>query len=537
MENLELSLSSLGIISRHVDKSHNELSQYLAKQIWSQQDRQCILGCLAQLLLERDYTLLIARHLRPLVLDLLERNAERVKAGGRIHHDLHERLCVALSKLLGIHPDVQAFAARYFAGAPPVFQRLFFSSEESSAVQYGPRRMKLRDLMAATLRFLHSDGAKFRVLWDWSPCVSQLLTSDVMVRGSTAHCLALVSRMTDNQKTIFLRKVLSNDEIMHMKIKALEETQQLEVEKALVLANQGSAMWRQEKANKYTRGQVVSEDLSQNVVAVCGVVLPRTSPRQTDQVNPRELVLVDSTCRNLRRLALAVASQKAVLLEGPIGCGKTALVEFMAAVTGHTKASEILKVQLGDQTDSKMLLGMYRCTDIPGKFVWQPGTLTQAVARGQWILLEDIDHAPLDVISVLLPLMENKKLTIPGREDCIDVAPGFQFFATRRMYYSGGSWYRPQSSHATLLDKYWTKVPVGNMPREELKKVLTSRYPGLAVVADRLLDIYCQLTGERHADLDPVRPGSPPAPLEDGPPQTRTEDRTSALEGRALSLR
>lgn len=65
-------------------------------------------------------------------------------------------------------------------------------------------------------------------------------------------------------------------------------------------------------------------------------------------------MLVDSTCRNLRRLALAVASQKPVLLEGPIGCSKTALVEFMAAVTGHTKATEILKVQLGDQTDSKV---------------------------------------------------------------------------------------------------------------------------------------------------------------------------------------
>lgn len=48
---------------------------------------------------------------------------------------------------------------------------------------------------------------------------------------------------------------------------------------------------------------------------------------------------------------------------------------------------------------SQMLLGMYRCTDIPGKFVWQPGTLTQAVSKGQWILLEDIDHAPLDVVS------------------------------------------------------------------------------------------------------------------------------------------
>ncbi|XP_041660686.1 midasin isoform X2 [Cheilinus undulatus] len=523
MENLELSLSSLGTISRHVDKSHNQLSQYLSKQIWSQQDRQCILECLAQLLLEKDYTLLIARHLRPLVLDLLERNAERVKAGGRINHDLHERLCVALSKLLGISPDAQAFAARYFNDAPPVFQRLFFTSEEASAVQYGPRRMKLRDLMGATLRFLQSDCAKFRMLWDWSPCVSQLLTSDVMVRGYTAHCLALVSHMTDNQKTIFLRKVLTSDEILHMKIKALEESQQLEVEKALVLANQGSVMWRQEKANKFTRGQVVSDDLSHNVVAVCGVVLPRIAPRATEQMNTKDLVLVDSTCRNLRRLALAVASQKPVLLEGPIGCGKSALVEFMAAVTGHTKAAEILKVQLGDQTDSKMLLGMYRCTDIPGKFVWQPGSLTQAVTTGQWILLEDIDHAPLDVISVLLPLMENKKLMIPGREDCIDVAPGFQFFATRRMYYSGGSWHKPQNSHAALLDKYWTKLQMGNMTREEMKTVLISRYPRLTMVSDRLLDIYCQLTGERHSE-------------EDDQPH-KSEDRSTPLEGRALSLR
>ncbi|XP_062266826.1 midasin [Platichthys flesus] len=532
MENLELSLSSLGTISRHVDKSHNELSQYLSKQIWSQHDRQCILECLAQLLLEKDYTLLIARHLRPLILDLLERNAERVRGGGRINHDLHERLCVALSKLLSVSPDAQAFAAKYFNSAPPVFQRLFFTSEESSAVQYGPRRMKMRDLMGATLRFLQSDCAKFRMLWDWSPCVSQLLTSDVMVRGYTAHCLAQVSHMTDNQKTIFLRKVLANEEILHMKIKALEETQQQEVEKALVLANQGSVMWRQEKANKFTRGQVVSEDLSQNVVAVCGVVLPRIVPRHAEKVNQKDLVLVDSTCRNLRRLALAVASQKPVLLEGPIGCSKTALVEFMAEITGHTKATEILKVQLGDQTDSKMLLGMYRCTDIPGKFVWQPGTLTQAVSKGQWILLEDIDHAPLDVISVLLPLMENKKLMIPGREDCIEVAPGFQFFATRRTYYSGGSWHKPQNSHAALLDKYWTKLQMGNMTREELKKVVISRFPRLTVVADRLLDIYCQLTGERHSD-----PDSSSLQTSENSQQQNSENKSPPLEGRALSMR
>ncbi|XP_012709437.2 midasin isoform X1 [Fundulus heteroclitus] len=532
MENLEVSLSSLSIISRHVDKSHTQIGQYLSKQIWSQQDRQSILECLAQLLLEKDYTLLIARHVRPLVLDLLERSAERVQAGGSINHDLHERLCVALSRLLGISPDAHAFATRYFSSAPPVFQRLFFTSEQASAVQYGPRRMKLRDLMAATLRFLQSDCAKFRMLWDWSPCVSQLLTSDVMVRGSTAQCLALVCHMTDNQKAIFLRKVLSNDEILHMKIKSFEESQQMEAEKALVLTNHKSVMWHQEAAHRFTMGQVVSEDLSKSVVAVCGVVLPRTVPRQAQQAEPTSLVLVESTCQNLRRLALAVASHKSVLLEGPIGCGKTVLVEFMAALTGHTKAADILKVQLGDQTDSKMLLGMYRCTDIPGKFVWQPGTLTQAVSKGLWILLEDIDHAPLDVISVLLPLMENKKLMIPGREDCIDVAPGFQFFATRRMYYSGGNWHKPQNSHAALLDKYWTKLQMGNMSQAELKKVLVHRFPMLMVVSDRLLDIYCQLTGERHSELDTSTMQTATDDQQDKP-----KDKTTSLEGRALSMR
>lgn len=39
------------------------------------------------------------------------------------------------------------------------------------------------------------------------------------IHSYTAQCLALVSHMTDNQKTIFLRKVLSSEEILHLKMK------------------------------------------------------------------------------------------------------------------------------------------------------------------------------------------------------------------------------------------------------------------------------------------------------------------------------
>ena len=78
------------------------------------------------------------------------------------------------------------------------------------------------------------------------------------------------------------------------------------------------------------------------------------------------------------------------------------------------------------------LLGTYCCTDVPGEFVWQPGSLTRAVTEGHWILLEDIDYAPMDVVSVLLPILESGSLAMPGHGDVIKAAPGFRLFATQR---------------------------------------------------------------------------------------------------------
>lgn len=58
--------------------------------------------------------------------------------------------------------------------------------------------------------------------------------------------------------------------------------------------------------------------------------------------------------QNLRSIALAVGAGEPVLLQGPVGCGKTSLVEHLAHVTGRTGAPLLLTVQLGDQTDSRV---------------------------------------------------------------------------------------------------------------------------------------------------------------------------------------
>lgn len=95
------------------------------------------------------------------------------------------------------------------------------------------------------------------------------------------------------------------------------------------------------------------------------------------KVKTSTVIEVASTRRNLKRIAVGLAANKAISLLGPVGSGKTCLVEHLAARTGRTIGESFIKVQLGDQTDSKMLLGTYCCTDVPGEFVWQPGVLTQ----------------------------------------------------------------------------------------------------------------------------------------------------------------
>ena len=65
--------------------------------------------------------------------------------------------------------------------------------------------------------------------------------------------------------------------------------------------------------------------------------------------------MVPSVQRNLRCLALAVAAGLPILLEGPVGCGKTSLVEHLAMVTGRRTTPHLMKIQLGEQTDSKVM--------------------------------------------------------------------------------------------------------------------------------------------------------------------------------------
>ncbi|EDV22987.1 uncharacterized protein TRIADDRAFT_27999, partial [Trichoplax adhaerens] len=212
-------------------------------------------------------------------------------------------------------------------------------------------------------------------------------------------------------------------------------------------------------------------------------------------------VLVDTTSRVLQILALAISSGSSILLEGYVGSGKTMIIEYLAKVTGRIGPPNFIKVQMSDQMDSKSLLGAYCCTNVPGEFVWRPGALTRAVQEGYWLLLEDIDCAPMDVISILLPLLETGRLTILEQNAVIRVHPDFRLFATYRLPLDEKEGYTPNMySEFTLLCLYLTRVHLPSLTDIELMKVYivaTIRFPNITTILKKILEVYEILREEK----------------------------------------
>ena len=232
---------------------------------------------------------------------------------------------------------------------------------------------------------------------------------------------------------------------------------------------------------------VVGEDFASEIppaegyVRIGGVEVRRREHERAESSgrHRKAMIYTSSARRNLGAVALALCQNRPVLLEGPAGCGKSAVLEEVAHVTGN---DDFVTLHLDAQTDSKSLLGAYVCGAAPGEFKWQPGALTQAVTKGVWVLIEDIDLAPFEVLSALVPLLEKRKLYVPGRGESIQAAPGFQLFGS--VTTEAG---RSTSASADPLSGLWTRVVVEPPRGDEATAILCGLYPALTQLAQPML--------------------------------------------------
>ena len=198
----------------------------------------------------------------------------------------------------------------------------------------------------------------------------------------------------------------------------------------------------------------------------------------------RAMVRTRSASKNVEAVALALCQNRPLLLEGPAGAGKSAVIEEVAARTGN---DDFVVLHLDAQTDSKSLLGSYVVGATPGEFAWQPGALTQAVKHGRWVVIEDVDQAPFEVLAALVPLLEERRLYVPGRGESVVAADGFQLFGTVTTGAGRAGGVGAAASRADPLAGLWARVAVEPPSGDEPAAVLVGVHPRLAPLARRML--------------------------------------------------
>jgi nitric oxide reductase NorQ protein len=110
-----------------------------------------------------------------------------------------------------------------------------------------------------------------------------------------------------------------------------------------------------------------------------------------------------------------------VLLKGPTGCGKSRFVRYMAQKLGRPLITVACQEDLAaaDLTGRFLLEG--------GQTVWRDGPLTRAIREGAICYLDEVVEARADVMTVIHPLTDDRRiLPLDRLGESLQAPDGFQ---------------------------------------------------------------------------------------------------------------
>ncbi len=136
--------------------------------------------------------------------------------------------------------------------------------------------------------------------------------------------------------------------------------------------------------------------------------------------------------RNLeiRQLATSIGAQKNVLIEGPVGVGKTVLAAAVAATLGK----KVIRIDGDSRFTEQKLTGWFDPALVLKKGytknTFVPGPLVEAMMSGSILFINELNRMPEAVQNVLLPAIDEGVVQIP-QLGTVEAKEGFLVVATQ----------------------------------------------------------------------------------------------------------
>ena len=206
-----------------------------------------------------------------------------------------------------------------------------------------------------------------------------------------------------------------------------------------------------------------------------------------------EFIVTPSVEAKLIDLArIMVTKRFPVLIEGPTSAGKTSSIEYLARRTGH----RFVRINNHEHTDIQEYLGSYVSDPMTGKLIFRDGLLVRALRNGDWLVLDELNLAPTDVLEALNRLLDdNRELVIPETQEVVRPHPQFMLFATQ----NPPGLYAGRKILSRAFRNRFLEVHFEDVPQAELETILCQRCRIAPSYASRIVSVFQELQRRRQS--------------------------------------
>jgi midasin len=224
-----------------------------------------------------------------------------------------------------------------------------------------------------------------------------------------------------------------------------------------------------------------------------------------ESVPTQDYVLTESVKSKIIDLARAVTTAKwPVLIQGPTSSRKTSIVAYIARLTVHP----FVWINNHEHTDIQEYIGSYAPDPETGHLCFKEGALVRALRQGAWVVLDELNLAPSDVLEALNRLLDdNRELLIPDTQEVVKPHPDFMLFATQ----NPPGLYGGQKVLSRAFQNQFIELHFDDVPKDELEVILCQRCAIAPSHAKKIVQVFAELQRRQQRDKTRTHNTSLPA--------------------------